>query len=178
MAGLALEPREIVSDVADRAHRLSPTDPPAVLRRPAGGAPPPPPVREDPDVVAVHQAWAHVHAAGDQAPAAGTGVRGKVRSRVTTAVTEVAGPAQRDDRALIGHLIRAVDVLAHRCDELGGRVAELEALVEEVVNVVGEDLVRVRALLASTPSDRAQVDRSGSEPLGREQRPGTTTGDG
>jgi hypothetical protein len=182
---LALDPREIVSDISERAHRLG-VDPvddseaPAVLRRPVGSGLPLPPMRESPAVADVHKTWARVHAADAQPATNGSGLRGAVRARIGTAAAEVTGPAQRDDRALIGTLIRAVDALAQRCDELAGRVADLEGLVEEVVNVLGEDLVRLRAVLDHTAVDRASVSGSVTEPpgRGRVQGTGTATGDG
>jgi hypothetical protein len=83
-------------------------------------------------------------------------LRAAVRGKLTAVATEVGRPALEADRALIGDLIRAVDALAARVDVLGGRVLALEALVEEVVVVTGQDLARVRAALigpAADPSD-------------------------
>ncbi len=181
VAGLALEPRKIMSDIT----RM---DAPPLIRRPVGGSPPPPPVREDPDVVAVHQEWARIHAAetdtkGGRPSAgagagAGAGIRTMARSRLAAVAAGALGPAQRDDRALIGDLIRATDALARRCDELGGRLAELEALVEEVVAVVSEDLVQVRALLTPRPSDDPEVGLPESRDADGRESSGTAAGDG
>jgi len=151
VAGLALEPRKIMSEITK-------VDAPALLHHPVGGSSPPPPVREDPDVVAVHEAWARIHAAETQPPAespssAAAKLRIMARDRLAVAAAGTLGPAQSYDRELIGDLIRATDALARRCDELGGRLAELEALVEEVVAVFSEDMVQVRALLTPSPAD-------------------------
>jgi len=149
VAGLALEPRKIMSETTK-------VDAPALLHHSVGGSSPPTPVREDPDVVAVHEAWARIHAAETQPPAdspssTAAKLRIMARDRLAVAAAGALGPAQSYDRELIGDLIRATDALARRCDELGGRLAELEALVEEVVAVFSEDLVQVRALLTSGP---------------------------
>jgi hypothetical protein len=157
---MAIDPREVVSEISRRVHDAA-TDPPPVLRR----SPEPPP-RLDPmqssdAVTGVHQQWAQIHTAnptgGPAAPPATAlspgGVRAKVRARVVTAASEVARTAQQEDRALIGNLIRAVDALARRTDELATRTSDLEALVQEVVHVVSEDLVRLRATLGAVRHD-------------------------
>jgi len=169
VAGLALEPRKIMSDITKLGA-------PALLRRPAGGSPPPPPVREDPDVVAVHGAWARIHAAETHPPAdrptsAAARMRTMARDRLAAVAAGTLGPAQSYDRELIGDLIRATDALARRCDELGGRLAELEALVEEVVAVFSEDMVQVRALLTPSPADSSSPSPADIPSAGRSERP-------
>jgi hypothetical protein len=109
-------------------------------------------MRESTDLAALHRLWADLHGAGAEGAAgpAGGGIRGKVVRQIGSVAAEVSEPAQRADRALIGALIRTNDALAIRCDELGSRVVELEDLLREVVSVVGDDLVQVRAALQST----------------------------
>lgn len=113
------------------------------------------PMRESTDLAALHRLWADLHGAGalEGAPGpAGRGLRGKVVRQIGSVAADVSEPAQRADRALIGALIRTNDALAIRCDELGSRVVELEDLLREVVSVVGDDLVQVRAALQSATS--------------------------
>jgi hypothetical protein len=115
-------------------------------------------MRESTDLAALHRLWADLHGA-DAVDAAGlpsgTGLRGKVVRQIGSVAADVSEPARRADRALIGALIRTNDALAIRCDELGSRVVELEDLLREVVSVVGDDLIQVRASLqsATTPKD-------------------------
>jgi hypothetical protein len=91
------------------------------------------------------------------------GVRAKVRARVATAAAGV----QQADRAIAGDLVRAVDALAERIDEAFGRIAELEALVQDVVDVMSEDLSRLRvALAASGGAGEGAGRREGGGPEG------------
>jgi hypothetical protein len=140
VAELAVDPRAIVSDVGDRSHQSNPVEAPSLLRHAVGTPTPLPSIRDDPRVLEMHDEWASAH---DQP--APVGSHGRVRRRVAAVVREEAGPAQAEDRALIGSVIRATDAVAARCDELASRLAELESLVEEVVTVLSEDLVRLRA---------------------------------
>jgi hypothetical protein len=109
-------------------------------------------MRESPDLTALHRLWANLGAEHAARPAGRGRLRDKVVRQIGSVAADVSEPAQRADRALIGALIRTNDTLAIRCDELGSRVVELEDLLREVVSVVGDDLVQVRAALQSTTS--------------------------
>lgn len=143
-----------------------PLAPPRLLARPAAPAPLPPSLGQSEAIAQLHRRWAQLHGAPVVAPAAPAapspppdaeraapaapripGVRAKVRARVATAAAGV----QQADRAMTGDLVRAVDALAQRIDEIAGRVGELEALVQEVVDTVSEDLVRLRVALGTAP---------------------------
>jgi hypothetical protein len=83
------------------------------------------------------------------------------------------GPAQRRDRALVGSVIQAVDAVARRCDELADRVVELEAVVSEVVDVLGAELTRLRAMLVAAqdpgpPLSEATGHRADPEAIDRD----------
>jgi hypothetical protein len=155
VAGMALDPRDIVNDIQHDALRSDSgttnvdsasdgDDAPALLPRPVPSRSPLTPLRDEPTVAAMHAAWAQAHDADRD-----SGNRPRsLRTRVESAVSTVTGPGQRQDRAVIVGVIQAVDAVARRCDELAGRVAELEAVIGEVVDVLGADLVRMRAELA------------------------------
>jgi len=64
------------------------------------------------------------------------------------------GHLQRSDRLMMGELVDAVEAIGNRVDELSDCLATLEALVEEVVQVLGEDLVQVRAILEQARLDQ------------------------
>jgi hypothetical protein len=106
------------------------------------------PVRESPDFAALHRLWADLGTEQAGQPS-GRGLRDIVVRQIGSVAADVTEPYKLADRALIGALIRTNDALAIRCDELGSRVVELEDLLREVVSVVGDDLVQVRAALQS-----------------------------
>lgn len=148
---MALDPRDIVTDLSKRAHRPD-DEPPTMLSRPVPVDRPPTSVRQDPAVTAMHEAWAQVHAPGG---AAGTGSGGKrsLRARADAVAGALLSNVSQHDRALVGSVIQAVDAVARRCDELGDRVHELEQLLGEVVEVLGADLTRIRAHLSAETAD-------------------------
>jgi hypothetical protein len=138
---VALDPHELVSDVTDRAHRPPGGDPPALLAHPPGPGPALDPLQGGDEVAAMHREWARLGAGAGR----GGGLRGA--GRATVAAAERRLPGHRAQRALIGDVIRAVDAVARRVDEIGVRLLALEELVEEVTVVTGEDLAAVRAAL-------------------------------
>jgi hypothetical protein len=152
---VALDPRDIVTDLADRSPDRPPAvlRPPAMLRRPVSSASPPAPVRESPEVAAMHDGWARLHAGTAALDPAASGLR----SRMDAVAVAVGRRLHHDERTLIGTVIQAVDAVARRCDELANRVSELEQQLGEVVDVLGADLTRVRAALG-VPVDAASED--------------------
>ncbi|MGH9100061.1 MAG: hypothetical protein ACRDV8_07515, partial [Acidimicrobiales bacterium] len=82
---------------------------------------------------------------GGVGPGGGGGVRAKVRARVVAAARADAAA----DRALIGELIRAVDAIAVRADEITARVGNLELVVQEVLDRVSEDMSRLQAAIGT-----------------------------
>ncbi|MGH9088374.1 MAG: hypothetical protein ACRDYZ_09725 [Acidimicrobiales bacterium] len=151
---MTLDPQQLVNDVSRRSHDRAAEVPPVVLEKSADAPPSLAPVREAPQVATMHDRWARVHdgaaGLGASAGAAGAGVRAKVRARVVTAAAEATRTSQQDDRTLIGDLIRAVDALAIRSDELSERLGHLQSVVEGVIAALGADVVQLRAALASS----------------------------
>ncbi len=165
---------------------------PRLLAHRAQPPPLPPPLREADDIASLHVKFARlVSGATGEAPSVvggsgagrgepepwraepgrgegghahggsggGGGVRAKVRARVAAVARADAGA----DREFMGNLVRAVAALADRVDEITKRLGDLELLVEDVVDRLSEDLVRVQAALGAldgpeTPDDpRAHV---------------------
>lgn len=135
----------------------APPPAPRLLSRRADPEPLPPPLHDAEEVASLHRKWAQLSGAGQaispHGPAAGGaiggtgggGVRAKVRARVVAAArTETAA-----DRELIGDLIRAVDKVAARVDDVAARVGNLELLVQDVLDRLSEDLARVQAALGT-----------------------------
>ena len=153
---MALNPRDIVTDLSDQAHRPD-SRPPALLSRPVRTDPPPTPLRQGPEVTAMHDAWARLNAGpGPEPGGAGEDPRSlRTRldwTRLDRATGALLGRVQHRDRALVGSVIQALDAVARRCDELGDRLGELEQLLGEVVDVLGADLTHIRARLDAFPA--------------------------
>jgi hypothetical protein len=144
---MTVDPRSVVEALGAGSGPPDPDGAPILLRRSPEPRAPLAPVQAGPEVASVHQRWAAVHGKAEPADADGeqAGLRARMRSRVMGVAAEAAGGPLRDDRALIGDLIRALDAVAHRVDELAGRLSDLEAVVQEGLAVLGEDVVRLRA---------------------------------
>jgi hypothetical protein len=114
--------------------RSDPHESPSMLSQPVDAPEPLSAIRSAPDLNSLHELWVAAHEA--VAPKPGR-QKGSSPDGVEHALVH--------DRALIGALIRAADALAVRCDELAGRLGRVESLVEEVSNVLGAELTRLRA---------------------------------
>ncbi len=152
---------EGLPDAASAGEREDQSAAPRMLSRRSDPLPLPPPLQDSEIVASLHLEWARLAGAGQSAAppnagevgeatggtggGAGGGVRAKVRARVVAAARADAAA----DRALIGDLIRAVDSVARRVDEITGRVGNLELLVQEVLDRLSEDMVRVQAALGT-----------------------------
>ena len=152
---------------------------PRLLSHRAEPHPLPSPLRESDEIASLHVKFARLvsSASGEGPPAvgipgsggsggAGGGVRAKVRARVAAVARADAGA----DREFMGSIVRAVAALADRVDEITQRVGHLELLVEDVVDRLSEDLVRVQAALGTL--DRPQT-LERPRPGGGESPPGT-----
>jgi hypothetical protein len=124
-------------------------DAPALLSHPLPESPPLSPATDLTELAEVHRRWAEIHRAA-RPPTTGPGWRGAVRARTGVAEAESVAHEQRQDRALIGELIRLAEALAVRCDELAQRVQALEGSLREVTEVLGQDLVALRAKMPTT----------------------------
>jgi len=144
VATLAVDPRDLLNPESRRATPLSLLTPPSLLDHAPGVGAPMPPVRSGSALSAIHRGWAELDDLRRLTPA--HGVRGRLRSRVARRRAHPS-PADDAERELVGSIIQAAEVLATRCDELSHRVETLEAALQEVVEVVSEDLVAVRAAL-------------------------------
>ena len=153
MVPVEVEPDQVMHQVVGRARALA-TDPPRLLQKPPGTGTRLVPVQESDAVGAVHREWAEVHANEQERSAElGGGMRARVRAKVTSATATATLQAQQADRYLIGGLIRAVDALAKRVDEIGERLQLLEAVVDDLVVVTGHELTAIRAVLTSAAEE-------------------------
>jgi|GEM_PF-6636960 len=134
------------------AQRIPPA--PRLLSHRAAPSPLPRPLQETEEIASLHVGFARLvsGAQGDgpdvaaaQWPGNPAGVRAKVRARVAA----VARADAAADREFMGSLVRAVAALAERVDAVTARVGELEQLVQDVVDKLSEDLVRMHAALGT-----------------------------
>ena len=58
----------------------------------------------------------------------------------------------RPDREVMANLIRAVDAVAARCDELLERLTSQQVSIDDMATIYGEELTRMRAELARVAS--------------------------
>jgi hypothetical protein len=118
------------------------TDPPSMFNRPSDPPEPPLPIRNSDHIVTLHREWARSHREPDETPTLGRRLR-------RTARTIVSRVDNGMHDKLSGDLVRAVDALAARCDELSERVANLEVIVDDVARIFGSELTRLRADIES-----------------------------
>jgi hypothetical protein len=57
----------------------------------------------------------------------------------------VANRAGSVDREIIADVIRAIDALANRCDELSDRLEHQHIILDDAVTILGEEITRLRA---------------------------------
>jgi hypothetical protein len=112
--------------------------PPAMFRRPSDPPEPLPPLRASENIVKLHTEWARLHAAPTEDEALATRLGTKARS---IASRVIAGA----DHQLLGDVVRAIDAIAARCDELAERVANLELTADDLARTLGEEVTQLRA---------------------------------
>jgi hypothetical protein len=82
----------------------------------------------------------------------------RLRTKLRVAASRITN---RADHRLLGYLVRAVDAVAERCDELSERAANLEVIVDDLARILGEEVTQLRAAVES----KAAEDSAGSSPL-------------
>lgn len=112
-------------------------EPPEMFRRPSDPPEPLPPVRGSEAITALHNEWARLHAAPAPAPTLSQRLRRTVRA-------QTARMGLGSDRKLLGDLIRAVDAVAARCDQLSDRVSNMEVTLDDLSRILGEEVTRLR----------------------------------
>jgi hypothetical protein len=120
-----------MSENPPRMFRL-PTDPPEHLQS----------LRAGDQITRLHTEWARRRAASPKTDSVGT----RVRSRVKVFAAQVTGA---DDRRFLGDLVRAVDAVAIRCDELSERVSNLATTLDDLARSLSEEVTQLRATVDS-----------------------------
>jgi hypothetical protein len=124
-------------------------EPPAMFSRPADAPEPLTPLRSQDELVAIHVEWQRMHAQPDPALQP-TG--GRLRRKAKSLVNRAVGNA---DRELLGDLIRAIDTVAARCDELSERLSSQQIVVGDAARIFGEEITQLRAATAQIASAAA-----------------------
>ena len=106
-----------------------------------------PPVREADDVVKLHREWIRI-----STPQAAQS--GALWPRLVRVVRRMVGRGPGAvDREMIADLIRAIDVVAARCDVIADRLDHQNVVVNDAVTIFGEELTRLRAETAPVLGD-------------------------
>lgn len=111
-----------------------------MFRRPSDPPEPLPSLRSNQHIVRLHTEWARLHATptASQAPSA------RVRAKARSAFSRLVGTA---DHQLLGDVVRAVDAVAARCDELSERVGDLGLTSDDLARSLGQEITQLRASL-------------------------------
>ncbi len=123
-----------------RQHEAHPDPrPPSMFSRPTDVPEVLPPIRGSELLSIVHTKWAGAHTPAE-VPV--TSAWHKLLRRSRRVGARVMG---RRDHELLGDLIRAVDAVAARCDDLAARVETLTTNVDDMARAYGEDITQARA---------------------------------
>jgi hypothetical protein len=109
---------------------------PRMFKRPSDVSDPFPPLRHSAEIAKLHREWI-VRIVPPAKPSAG--------QRAIRVVRRVANRAGSVDREIIADVIRAIDALANRCDELSDRLEHQHIVLDDAVTILGEEIMRLRA---------------------------------
>lgn len=127
-------------------------EPPGMFRRPTDPPAPLPPLRAGNSIVDMHAQWARMH----QSASENASFVRRLRSKAVSLRSRIGGA----DRNLLGQMVRAVDDVAARCDELAQQVSDLAISLDDLARTVGADVIRLRAEMESTLRTDSENQRS------------------
>lgn len=125
---------------------------PSMFTRPSDPPIPLPSIHGDARVTTLHAEWSRINSMVPQS----SSIVGRIRQRGARYINRITG---RADHAFLADLIRAVDAIAERCDELSERLSSNQLVVDEVASILGEEVTQLRAAVARlnvgapTPTD-------------------------
>jgi hypothetical protein len=130
--------RELLEKLSDHPSPSAPQDDatPRMFQRPPDVIDRLEPLRHGPAIATLHREWI-VRIVPPARPS--TGQRG---IRMVRRLLNRAGSV---DREIIADVIRAIDALALRCDELSDRLEHQHIILDDAVTILGEELTRLRA---------------------------------
>jgi hypothetical protein len=114
-------------------------EPPRMFRTPTDPPGPLPPLRADEPMIRLHTEWARLHE-----PSISTPSRSRLRARTRALRLRLSGPV--NDRYM-GDVVRAIDAIAVRCDELSERVTQLSTIADDLASSVSEEVTELRTIV-------------------------------
>lgn len=145
--------RGLLPDVSDHLPPNAPVaDPtPVMFKRQSDVPDPMPSVRHGDQVAQLHREWIRITAplsAGSRSP------KQRLGHMMRRFANRLPGTV---DQVFIADMIRAVDAVAARCDEIADRLEHQTIVLDDAITIFGEELTRIRADLAAlVERDRGQ----------------------
>jgi hypothetical protein len=128
------------------------SEPPGMFSRPTDPPAPLEPLRAAGPVVEMHAEWARMHKISSE----NTTFAHRLRDKAISLRSRIGGP----DRQYLGYVVRAVDDVAARCDELAQRLNDVAISLDDLARTLGEDVTRLRAELESASRREPEIPRS------------------
>lgn len=122
--------------------------PPGMFRRPADPPAPLPPLRAGTNIEQMHREWEKLHQRSLETTTSA--------ERLRNTLIKVSNRLGARHRNVLAAIVRAVDDVAGRCDELSQRVNDLAVSLDDLARTYGEELTDLRATMDT-------MSRSGSE---------------
>jgi hypothetical protein len=128
------------------------SEPPGMFRRPTDPPAPLKPLRAAGSVVEMHAEWARMHrTASENATFAH-----RLRNKAISLRSRLGGT----DRPFLGYVVRSVDDVAARCDELTERLNDVAISLDDLARTLGEEITRLRAELDSMSRPESEMPSS------------------
>ena len=114
-------------------------EPPRMFQAPTDPVEPLPPLRANEAMVRLHAEWARMHEASISSSAR---PRWRTLIRAVRLRLKIAANGR-----YIGDVVRAVDAVALRCDELSERIAQLSSITDDLARAVSQEVTELRTVV-------------------------------
>jgi len=118
--------------------------PPAMFDLPADAPPAMPSVRGGDEVMRMHEQWRHL---STQRISTSSPFATRQLQRMRSLAHRLLG---RSDHEFLADLTRAVDAVAARSDDISEQLARQQLLMQNIVESLGPELTRLRAVMGDT----------------------------
>lgn len=112
---------------------------PTMFTRPSDVPEPLEPMRNGEPVVSLHREWLRIEVLPKKQKKS---PNRRLMEMVRRVFDRVPGGV---DRVFVAEMIRAIDAVAVRCDEISERLTQQQIIVDEMATIFGEELTRLRA---------------------------------